>query len=81
MFFDFTLKIPETPGSTKSVLEKSTFFLTVSSINEKEKRSKTYQLEPQQFSNAVIDGHIVLGRTLDLQENKGTLRLDLQPTK
>jgi len=81
VFFDFTLKVPETPGSKKSVLEKSSFFLTVSSIEEKEKRAKTYQLEPQQFSEAVIGGHNVLGGTLDLQGTKGILHLNLQPTK
>jgi len=81
VFFDFTLKVPETPGSKKSVLEKSSFFLTVSSIEEKEKRAKTYQLEPQQCGDAVIGGHNVLGGSLDLQRNKGTVHLNLEPSK
>jgi hypothetical protein len=81
VFFDFTLKVPEEPGSKKIVLEKSSFFLTVSSIEDKEKRSKTYTLEPQQFSDAVVGGHKVIGGTLDLQGNKGILHLNLQPTR
>jgi hypothetical protein len=81
VFFDFTLKIPEAPGSKKSVLEKSSFFLSVSSIEEKEKRTKTYELQPQQFNDAVIGGHNVLGGTLDLQGTKGIVHLNLQSTK
>lgn len=79
VFLNFDLKVPESPDSKKSVLEKSSFFLSVASIEEKDKRSKTYELEPQQYSNAEIGGHKVLGGTADLQGNKGTLHLILEP--
>jgi hypothetical protein len=81
VFLNFDLKVPEQPGSKKSVLEKSLFSLSVSSIEEKDKRTKTYQLEPQRFMNTAIGGHTVIDGTLDIQGNKGTLHLNLEPTK
>ena len=53
--------------------------MSVNSIEEKEKRTKTYELEPQQFSNAVIGGHKVIDGYVDLQGNKGNLVLNLEP--
>ena len=79
VFFSFDLKVPEEPDSKKTVLENSNFFMSVNSIEEKEKRTKTYELEPQQFSNAVIGGHKVIDGYVDLQGNKGNLVLNLEP--
>lgn len=79
VFFNFDLKVPEEPDSKKTVLEKSGFFMSVNSIEEKEKRSKTYELEPQQYSHAVIGGHKVIDGYVDLKGNKGTLVLNLEP--
>lgn len=79
VFFNLDLKVPEEPDSKKTVIEKSSFFMSVNSIEEKEKRMKTYELEPEQYSNAVIGGHNVIDGYADLKGNKGTLVLNLEP--
>ncbi len=50
---------------------------SVNSIEEKEKRTKTY--EPQQYSNAVIGGHKVIDGYVGLQVDEGNLVLNLEP--
>lgn len=79
VFLNFDLKVPEEPDSDKTVLENSNFFMSVNSIEEKEKRTKTYELEPQQYSNAVIGGHKVIDGYVDLQGDEGNLVLNLEP--
>ncbi len=79
VFFSFDLKVPEEPDSKKTVLENSNFFMSVKSIEEKEKRTKTYELEPQEYSNAIIGGHKVIDGYADLKGNKGTVLLNLEP--
>jgi hypothetical protein len=81
VFINLDLKVPEQPGSKKSIIQKSLFSLSVSSIEDKEKGTRTYELQPQQFTNAVIGGHNVIDGTLDIQGSKGALHLNLEPTK
>ena len=77
VFLKFNLKIPEEIGSTNSNVEKVDFFLKVDAIKDSENQSKTYVLKPQQYSNAQIANHKVLGGLIDLQGSKGILRLYL----
>jgi hypothetical protein len=77
VFIKFNLKIPEEIGSNKSHVEKIGFFLKVDAIKDSEKQARTYILKPQQYSNAELANHKVLGGSIDLQGSKGILRLYL----
>ena len=77
VFIKFNLKIPEQIGSNKSHVEKIGFFLKVDAIKEVEKQARTHILIPQQYSNAELANHKVLGGSFDLQGDKGILRLYL----
>ena len=77
VFLKFNLKIPEKIGSNKSNVAKVGFFLNVDAIKDSENQSKTYVLKPQQYSNAEIANHKVLGGLIDLQGSKSILRLYL----
>jgi hypothetical protein len=77
VFVKFNLKIPEEIGSNKSHVEKVGFFLKVDAIKDSEKQAKTYVLKPEQYSNAELANHKVLGGSIDLHGSKGILRLYL----
>ncbi len=77
VFLKFNLIIPEEIASNKSNVEKVGFFLKVDAIKDSENQAKTYVIKPQQFSNAEIANHKVLGGLIDLQGSKGILRLYL----
>ena len=77
VFLKFNLKIPEEIGSTNSNVEKVDFFLKVDAIKDSEKQARTHILIPQQYSNTELANHKVLGGSIDLQGDKGILRLYL----
>ena len=77
VFIKFNLKIPEEIGSNKSHVEKIGFFLKVDAIKDSEKQARTHILIPQQYSNTELANHKVLGGSIDLQGDKGILRLYL----
>ena len=77
VFIKFNIKIPEEIGSNKSHVEKIGFFLKIDAIKDSEKQARTHILIPQQYSNAELANHKVLGGLIDLQGSNGILRLYL----